>query len=327
MDENLVGYLLKALDADTQRDVEGFLRTHPEERNRLELLRRGLAPLAGDPDVDPPPGLWVRTLARVAEHQSRKLPTAPEAPATQRVAPSRRNWRWVDALVAAGISFCAVGLALPGVKKLWQRHEVIACQNNLRLFHASLMGYSDLNDGALPKVEAQGARSRAGIVVPILHDARVLDPHVSVTCAARSAQQPCDASVQELEELEQRHPEEFKDMARTLSGCYAYTLGYFEDGHLKGLRRDADGRLPIMADCPPFAPGTLGAGGNSLNHGGKGQNVLFLDGSVVFCTHRGVGPDGDDIYLNKKHRLAAGIGPRDAVLGPSWASPCPGDDE
>jgi prepilin-type processing-associated H-X9-DG protein len=327
MDENLVGYLLKALDADSQREVEGYLRTHPEERNRLELLRRALAPLASDPDVEPPPNLWVRTLARVAEHQCRKLPAAPAEPPTQRVAASRRNWRWVDALVAAGIFLCAVGLALPGVNYLWQRHAITACQNNLRLFHASLMGYSDMHGGALPRIEAQGAKSVAGSFVPMLHDAKVLDSSVTVSCPSQPTCHPADYSVDELERIKQRQPQDFNDLARTLSGCYAYSLGYFQAGQLFGVTRDADARLPIMADAPPFRKGAAWPTGNSTNHGGRGQNVLFLDGSVAFCTTRGVGPDGDDIYLNQHNLLAAGLGPRDSVLGPSWASPYPDPDD
>ena len=39
MDENLVGYLLKALDADEQRDVEDHLRQNPQTQKRLEILR------------------------------------------------------------------------------------------------------------------------------------------------------------------------------------------------------------------------------------------------------------------------------------------------
>jgi prepilin-type processing-associated H-X9-DG protein len=327
MDENLVGYLLKALDADTQRDVEGFLRTHPEQRNRLELLRRALAPLASDPDSEPPANLWVRTLARVAEHECRKLPPAPQAPPTQSVAPSRRGWRWVDALVAAGILLCAVGLALPGVNYLWQQHAVSSCKNNLRLYYGSLMRYSDSHGGALPRIEAQGAKSVAGSFVPMLHDAGVLDADVTITCAAEPPRHPSELSVDDLEAIKQRRPEEFNDLARNLSGCYAYTLGYFQAGQLKGVTRDLDGRLPIMADTPPFRKGAVWPSGNSPNHGGRGQNVLFLDGSVEFRTARGVGPDGDDIYLNNNNLLAAGVGPRDAVLGPSWASPYPDPDD
>jgi prepilin-type processing-associated H-X9-DG protein len=327
MEENLVGYLLKALDADTERDVEGFLRTHPEERNRLELLRRALAPLASDADVEAPAGLWVRTLARVAEHQCRKLPAAPEEPPAQAVAPTRRGWRWIDVAVAAGIFVCAVSLGLPGIKKLWERHQIYACQNNLRLFGNALTDYSDLHDGALPKVEAQGVRSRAGMVVPVLHDAGVLSPEVTVTCSAQPSRHPSDLSVADLEMIQKQRPQEFDDLARSLSGCYAYTLGYFLGGHLEGVRRDADGRLPIMADRPPFLPTGVRATGNSPNHGGRGQNVLYLDGSVFFRTDRAVGLDRDDIYLNQDNCLAAGLNPTDSVLGPSWATPCPGDDE
>ena len=39
MDENLAGYLLKALDDDAQREVQTSLRESPESRSRLEIGR------------------------------------------------------------------------------------------------------------------------------------------------------------------------------------------------------------------------------------------------------------------------------------------------
>ena len=44
MEENLVGYLLGALDPETTRDVEKFLDGEPAARQRLDVLRRALAP-------------------------------------------------------------------------------------------------------------------------------------------------------------------------------------------------------------------------------------------------------------------------------------------
>ena len=35
---------------------------------------------------------------------------------------------------------------------------------------------------------------------------------------------------------------------------------------------------------------------NSPNHRGRGQNVLYRDGSVRFIQHRRLGPNRDDIY-------------------------------
>jgi prepilin-type processing-associated H-X9-DG protein len=327
MDENIVGYLLKALEADEQDQVDAYVRAHPDECHRLERLRVALAPLAADTDdAEPPPGLAVRTLARVAEHHCRKLPPAPPAPPSILDMPARRGWRWVDALIAAGILFCALTLVPPLANRLWQHYQVYSCANNLRKFHNGLMEYSESHGGSLPKVEAQGARSVAGIFVPILHDAGVLDKDVSLSCSPLAKRPPSDRSVRELEELYAERQEEFRDICRGLSGCYAYTLGYFDGKELHGMRRNDDGRSPILADCPPSGP-PLFADANSSNHGGRGQNVLFLDGSVSFCTNRGVGLGGDDIYLNREHRQAAGIGPHDTVLGSSSTSPWPRDEE
>ena len=72
----------------------------------------------------------------------------------------------------------------------------------------------------------------------------------------------------------------------------------------------------------PFEPPSVGRPlGNSLNHGGTGQNVLYFGGNVTFATHRHVGVDGDDIYLNKRNRVAAGVNRWDTVLGASAAHP------
>ena len=48
MDEHLVGYLLETLGPVTHKRVEAYLRTHPEAREKLDLLRQALAPLAED---------------------------------------------------------------------------------------------------------------------------------------------------------------------------------------------------------------------------------------------------------------------------------------
>jgi hypothetical protein len=327
MDENLLGYLLKSLDVDSQREVESYLRSHPAERTHLERLRAALAPLASDPDEEPPPGLRVRTLARIAEYHCHKLPAAPPPEAAQILeAPIRGSWRWADFLVAASILLCLLTLVPLLTARVWRQYQQYACANNLHKFHTALVRYSDNHGGAFPKVDLQGARSVAGIFVPILHDEGVLDKDVSLSCSSITSRPPSNRSVQELEDLYWERKDEFRELSRGLSGCYAYTLGYWDGGVLRGLHRDAGDRVPVMADCPPVGSALFGAD-NSPNHGGKGQNVLFSDGSVTFCTTRSVGLGGDDIYLNQNNRQAAGLNPRDSVLGPSASSPWPRDEE
>src|SRR6516162_22495 len=78
MDENLIGYLLDALDSDTRLETEKYLSRNSDARLRLEKLRQALEPLEADNQADePPPDLWIRTLARVAEYRCNHLPFAP----------------------------------------------------------------------------------------------------------------------------------------------------------------------------------------------------------------------------------------------------------
>src|SRR5581483_1015409 len=132
--------------------------------------------------------------------------------------------------------------------------------------------------------------------------------------------------------LHDTQPEKFEEYTCDLGGCYAYTLGYRnEAGNLCGLRRSLDqpnnGFLPIMADKPPFdrpdEDVSCYEGSNSGNHGGVGQNVLYLDGNYRFCTQRNVGVNGNDIYLNLNRRLEAGMNPWDSVLAASGVHPYP----
>jgi hypothetical protein len=62
---------------------------------------------------------------------------------------------------------------------------------------------------------------------------------------------------------------------------------------------------------------------SSLNHGRKGQNVLFEDGHVEFL--QGCNAEGcpDNIFLNDRGQPTAGVHANDAVIGPSHAHPLP----
>jgi hypothetical protein len=334
MEENFVGYLLGALDAESEREVEAYLRGQPESSKKLELLRQALQPLSADREAPvPPSGLRIRTLARVAEYRCRDLPRAPVAPPIRSRAPVRSWWRRTDLLVAASLLLLLLPLLPPTLTHLRAQRDIVECQDNLRHFYTALMAYSERHRGALPKVEAEPPRHVAGIFVPILYDANLLQGNFTVECPANGRRPPPAISVQDLEREYQAGQERFKDCARRLAGCYAYTLGYRDAGQLCGLSFDQgqpnNNSLPIMADRPPFEQDNpsswrLPPGNNlknSLNHGGIGQNVLYLSGRVRFCTKRTVGVDGDDIYLNKDNLPEAGIDRWDSVLGASGFHP------
>lgn len=322
MDENLVGYLLDALDPADRRKVDQYLQKSPEAQRRLDVLRRALAPLAADRDVgEPPAGLAVRTLARVAEYRCRELPPAPRV--VSRPAVPVRWWRRADVLAAAGIFLCAVLLVPPGLHKARFQRDRIACQNNLRVLGQALLRYADGHDEAFPDLThpsadprrqplAEGRPYPAGVFVPALLDAGVLDPEdVSVRCPGNGGRMRCERTLAEIDAMSD---DQLDGCAPRLVPCYAYNLGYHDGQPIVGLRRDGD-VLPLAGDAPPF-PCTAG---NSRNHGGAGQNVLFTDGHVGWLVGRVFG--GDDFFVNEANQPKAGIHRGDNVLGASGTRP------
>ena len=132
---------------------------------------------------------------------------------------------------------------------------------------------------------------------------------------ARAGASRCPYTVAELEDLYQRSPDAFRAASRELAGDYAYCLGYEDGPAHRGLQRDSGDGLPILAD------GSGEDAGNSANHEGAGQNVLFVGGNVRWCTLPTVGLDGDNIYVNRDFRVRAGVCRSDSVLAASDASP------
>jgi hypothetical protein len=321
MDENLVGYLLDALDDETKHEVETYLRGSAGGRARLERLRALLAPLESDRDEETPPrGLVEQTLARVAG-PARTLPFAPQLPRSQ--AQSRSWWRPSEMLVASLLALVVLGLAGAWIHESWRQSGIRRCQENLRALHGALMQYADQREGALPVVEAEGSRAFAAVFGPVLAEARVLPQQASVSCPAS---EPCPSleadQLRRMDEWYTAAHDRFTQARKELASSYAYTLGYREGRDLKGLRRTPQtDDVPILADRPPFTSQNPVLNRNSWDHGGRGQNVLFISGTVKFITTRAVGVRGDDIYLNDHRQILAGVHPADCVLAPGDAAP------
>jgi prepilin-type processing-associated H-X9-DG protein len=316
LDENLIGYLLDALEPDAKAEVEAQLRAQPETRDRLDWLRHALEPLAADKAApNPPSQLAVRTLARVAEFCCLELHKAP--PAVARSSPQRSWWRRADLVAAAALFLLAVSLVLPAVLRSRQNQALVQCQDNLRDFHVGLQTYHDQHH-QFPSVASEHPRDAAGMVVPILASCGVLGNTAKLRCPEGGNEVSCSLSLEQARALS---PEAFFKQAGNLFPSYAYSLGYKDDnGEYCGPTVPEDmtaSSFPLVADAPP-ADGSLS---NSLNHGGAGQNILFADGHVRFVNNRTAGFQGDDIYLNKAKKVAAGVDPLDTVLGPSASKP------
>lgn len=304
-DEDLIGYLLDLTDPAERAGVEAAVADRPEVAARLDRLRAALAPLDADKDeIDPPAGLAMRTVARMATHIVEHVPAGRRSGSAVRpvaAAADRPDYRAVggrfraDWAVACGIGLVAVGLGLSAVGKARHRAAVLGCQNNLLALHRGLAGYADTHAGKLPEVGDEPYPT-AGSFVLALHDAGQVPPDFRPVCPA-----------------DPRPP-----VTRTAPVSYAYPLGYRTPaGEVVGRRRSADGHgdsdlLPVSADYP--IPAAAPGGGPTSAHP-AGQNVLFLGGHVKFTASPAVGLFGDDIYRNHLGAVAAGVDRTDTVLG------------
>jgi hypothetical protein len=307
-DEDLIGYALDLLDPAERASVAARLTADPAAAARLDRVRAAVAPLGADRgDPDPPPGLAVRAVGRLAaylvEHEPR-TPLAAPAPARRMPppvdGPEVRTYGGrlrFDVVVSAGIAFLAFGLVVSGVTRSRYHGQLSACQNNLRVLHRGLTGYSELHHGQFPQVGREELPT-AGTFVAALSDAGQFPPGFRPTCPAAAKPDP--------------------GLPVAAAVGYTYTLGYRgPTGELVGLCRsdvpaDENDLIPISADYPaaPFAP----SAGPVSPHGAV-MSVLYVGGQVRTTTSPLVGPGGDDIYCNRDGRVAAGVDRADAVLG------------
>ena len=290
MNEQLIDYALGQLTPAVRAAVDNRLAIDPVAARKLELLKSHLAYLATDrPEEPPPAGLALSCIAYVAEYLANHPngepapPTIPKTWANDR--PNFIGRPRADILVAASIAFVFLGLLLPGIQKLRQRSQTVACQDNLRELHSALAGYSDTHEGRFPQVGSDRVPTAGAFVAEL----------------TRAGQYPMT--------LKPHCP---SDGASTDVG-YAYSLGYHGKlGELVGPRLpDPEGSsdlLPISADLP-----------TNTNHGG--WNVLMAGGSVRFTKSTTLGTAGDEIFTNDDHQTRAGLHRQDVSLGRPFDRP------
>ncbi|HMP02061.1 MAG TPA: hypothetical protein PKC45_06130 [Gemmatales bacterium] len=327
-DAEILAYVLRGLDEDEAVRVEGALEQNNAARQRLVGYRRFLQPLEADGEPPPAPAnLYIDTLRRVAELRSRRATGVggkrmlEPAPRDRDVAVGRSRWRRADVAVAAIVLF-AIGLLLPSaILHLRREQAKVACADNLRRLFPALQDYADRHGGYLPEIPTQEPYNIAGMYAVALRSDGVWrnDAHIHCPSNVAADRSPPPLTAEELRARVQSAEGDSK-WAQAVGGCYAYNLGYWTPSGPRPVEPVnmamalPKSCIPVLADRPPRNGESHRPLANSPNHGYRGQNVLFLDGSVQFLTVRSLLQD-DDIYLNRKREMAPGLDPTDAVLG------------
>ena len=348
MRQDLLGYLLGALDEAERAEVQAALEASPELAAECARLEQVIAPLAEDEAwIDPPGRLAERTVAFVEsaaktqpepadppeDFVRRQLaldallvdePAALPTPAKSALSPASttevvrtRRWRLADVAVALTICVIAAMLFLPAIAHSQRQAAISQCQNKLFSLGRSLVSYSD-RQGHFPFVPARGNLGVAGIYAPILKQAGVEKDSDFVCPSSPLAENVNDFVVPSIEQIEQQSGKELQATHRTMGGSFGYAFGYEEDG--KDYRPNINHhrkRFALLADAPSLHLKDR----QSANHGGCGQNVLFEDGHIQYLKNCHPSEATDNVFLSDRGYVEAGRHWNDAVIGNSWARP------
>jgi hypothetical protein len=307
MRDQLLGYLLDALEPAERELVEARLLNDAGLQQDLACLRRKVA-LLDDDECEPPAGLAARTCNYVA---------ARSAVASKPLPAPVGSWRVQDMIVGGGILLAACMLVFPAVAHSLSTARITNCQNNLRAIGVALAEYSDYYGGFFPLVPEEGPLAAAGMYGPVLTELQLVEsPAVLVCPSSPLANDGQPFTVPTSVQVMQVPTADLPRVQGRMGGSYGYTFGYNENGKYLGHRNRGRVSFALMADSPGEQRGE-----RSPNHGGVGQNVLFEDMHVVFLKHCRLSGCDDHIYINRDGYVGAGVGPDDAVIGGSSDRP------
>jgi hypothetical protein len=311
--QELLDHVL-GLDEDAQAPIDA------ESAATIRKVRRRIEHLLDDQDTpEPPRGLALRTMQLV--DASRRTATAPRRRTLGDLMPATVPFRWADVAVAAGIFIAGTLAIIPANHRSIMQASQLACLSNLQQLGTGLNRYAAAHN-AYPYPDPDQPFALNGCFIAILNDEELLDPQT-----AKALHCPCTVNhhgphptklphMDELPDLHQRSPEQCQ---RALWSDYAYHRG-IQDA--KGRPEPVPARLlgaavPLLSDQPAYDQNGRILPGNSPNHGGGGQNVLFHDGHAAWRRLRWVSDLDRDIFLNQHGLPAPGVNVHDSALGPS----------
>jgi hypothetical protein len=345
MREDLLGYLLGALEPDEARRMEELLKTDPSLREELAAVEAMLRPLEDASNVvdDLPSGLVERTLAKlptVGNHTDLiNTPDSNDSRSTLVSLPTlgmsneralRPTRRWADWAAGSFAAAVLLGLLLPSLAEGRFAARRNACQDQLRRFGTAITQFVMMNQQQkLPSVAESGPEAFAGMYAIRLFEAGLLDDPNMRLCPSSAVGRNPDAeqAFTELNEFvatKQLHSASTDQLVRwqqRAGGDYAYSLGVIDGNHYSTPRYEARSSFAVMSDSPVGSLVNHEIRANQIGHSGRGMNVLYEDGRVQFISVDSLQSIPDHPLFNDRGTVEAGVDLDDAVLAPSWRPP------
>lgn len=328
MREDLLGYLLDALEPDEMQRVERALRDDPLLRDQLRQIQRMLQPLEehrDEQEFEPPPGLVSRTMALIDAADSGVVPprvgSAAMCTATDRPASpaSVSEWGWWDSLVSGLAAAALIGIVLPAILRGRFEARKMVCQDHLRQLGQGLTAFALADPRQqLPQLTTEGPEAFAGVYAVRLGDAGLIDQPRTRWCPSTDRPQTPAALPPTLEQLHAAALDRLAMMQRTAGGSYAYSLGVMDGTRYRSPRYQGRATFAVLGDAPALL---AGSDRPQVPHGQQGVNLLYEDGHVAFVRYDALRSAPDPPFVNHFGAVEAGVNADDATLAPSWRPP------
>ena len=328
MQENLIGYLLGALDEDEMAQFEAELDRNVDLQRRVQDAARSLQVLEYvDVDDEPPVGLVEATCQAVT---SSTVSVSRRKGARKRSSKSRPNrelaydtesWSMIDMVVAASVFFVACLLFFPAINNSRFHAEIAGCQDNLMNVGRALIEYSGHSpQGTFPKIPKSGPLGVAGMYAPTLIEHGLITEDHEFFCPSTTSYRTNNVAltIPRISEIAAASPgPATAAMQKKMGGSYGFVLGIMEGDKVRGIRNQGRSNFALMTDTPVCETMPLK---RELK---KHCNVFFECGNVRVLPLNAQSWQGDRLYENDNGQNFAGVHDNDAVIGASAAKPLP----
>lgn len=311
---DMLDYALGQLEGQALLEAEQALAADPATAETVRRLTSKVHWLLDDDqEFATPPDLAERTMLFVADHTRRKRTILDFVPVSV-------PFRWADVAVAAGILLAGLLTLLPAVQRSRDRMEQAGCGYNLQQLGRALWQYGSRHHH-YPFCPEENPRAPVGAFVAMLHDGGWLGNEEldRLDCPCNGPQRKHDP-LPDFNTVCQLHDTNPMAASYAIGSDYAYNVGYHHAtlGRVVPIAAVHEANVPLLADQPPqHANYRTMLTGNSPNHGGRGQNVLYSDLHIGWHNTRRLGPHDADMYTNQAHKVGPGLNARDASLLPS----------
>ena len=266
-----------------------------EDERRVEALARLLGFMDDYPVEDLDPALLHATLARIDRHEDQLAQRMRFDVVMEERAPRRGfRIRLPDFVTVAAVLLIAVGVLWPVLGSIRNQALDAACANNLKRIGYGFDQYANDHNGSLPM-------AMAGPMGPweALRNTMNLNPMVQNGY--------CDAGHLNCPGHHRHHND-----GDEIGPSYSYRLFtpraviHWNTGRVTVILGDLNPLVDAARsgwDAPPLSV--------SVNHGGRGQNVLTSDGATMWLEQPLVG-SSDNIWMpNQAAVLRPGVSPAD----------------